>query len=524
MPIPWVGRDEEEPVITEPRLAPLRYATYGVLAALAGSGIGHLVAALTDPAASPVLAVGELVIDHTPTPVKDWAIAHVGTHDKALLVGSVLAGVLVLAALAGLAARHALRWGAGLLALLVAVALYAALSRPVVHAVDVLPGAVTGVVGLTVLAGLARLDAGTARIPDTATGVRADPSRRGVLLAAAAVTAVAAASGYAGRLVARSRSAIGDISLPRARSRAGPFPHGIDDRVSGITPLRTSDEDFYRVDTRLSLPIVDHDSWSLSIDGDVAHERSWSFEELLAMPLIERDITLTCVSNDVGGPYVGGARWLGVRLTDLLDDAGVGAEADQILSTDVDGMTISTPLALATDGRDAMIAVAMNGEPLPRAHGFPARMVVPGLYGFIGACKWIARMTLTTYADRSAYWTDRGWATHAPIKLASRIDTPSGLRLAAGRTFVGGVAWAQPVGVAKVEVQIDGGPWQRARLGPNAGNDYWRQWYLPWNAEPGSHQLASRAVDKDGHVQTAVRATPFPDGSSGIQKIVVTVG
>jgi DMSO/TMAO reductase YedYZ molybdopterin-dependent catalytic subunit len=499
----------------------LRFALYGVLAALAGTGAGHLVAALTDPAASPVLAVGELVIDHTPTHVKNWAIAHFGNHDKTILVGSVLVAVLVLAAVAGLLARRSLASGAGVLAVLVGIALYAALSRPVVHLADAWPGVVTGVVGLAVLAGLSRAERGAPLLPGTTVGDR--PSRRAVLLGAAGVTVAAAASGYAGRVIAHSREAIGNIRLPGPRSAAKPFPQGLDNRVPGITSFRTTVGDFYRVDTRLSLPIVSPDSWSLTVDGDVRREQSFSFDDLLAMPLIERDITLTCVSNDVGGPYVGGARWLGVRLTDLLDRAGVGDHADQILSTDVEGMTISTPLALATDGRDAMIAVGMNGAPLPRAHGFPARMVVPGLYGFVSACKWITRMTLTTYVDDTAYWTDRGWATHAPIKIASRIDTPSGLHVRAGRTFIGGIAWAQPVGVGKVEVQIDGGPWQPATLGPSAGNDYWRQWYLPWHAEPGSHQVASRATDKEGHVQTAVRATPFPDGSSGIQKLLVSV-
>jgi DMSO/TMAO reductase YedYZ molybdopterin-dependent catalytic subunit len=499
----------------------LRFALYGVLAALAGTGVGHLVAGLTDPAASPVLAVGELVIDHTPTPVKNWAIVHFGTHDKTLLVGSVLVGVLVLAAVAGLLARRSLRLGAGLLALLTVAALYAALSRPVVGVSDAVPGIVTGLVGLVVLAGLTRADHGDAVVPSTDLGVRM--SRRGVLLGAGGVAVVAAASGYAGRVIAHSRQAIGNISLPKPKSPAQPFPRGLDDKIPGITRLRTPTSQFYRVDTRLSLPIVDQDSWSLSIDGDVRREQAFSFDDLLGMPLIERDITLTCVSNDVGGPYVSGGRWLGVRLTDLLDRAGVGDRADQILSTDVDGMTISTPLDLATDGRDAMIAVGLNGGPLPRAHGFPARMVVPGLYGFISACKWITRMTLTTYDADTAYWTDRGWATDAPIKIASRIDTPNGVHVKAGRTFIGGIAWAQPVGVAKVEVQIDGGPWQQATLGPSAGNDYWRQWYLPWDAKAGSHQVASRATDKDGHVQTAVRATPFPAGSSGIQKLVVSV-
>jgi DMSO/TMAO reductase YedYZ molybdopterin-dependent catalytic subunit len=503
----------------------LRFALYGVLAALAGTGVGHLVAALTEPASSPVLAVGEVVIDHTPTPLKNWAISHFGSNDKTVLVGSVLVGVLVLAAVAGLLARRAFRYGAALLVVLVAVALYAALSRPVVHLGDAVPGLVTGLVGLAVLWLLTRLDQGR---PATSAGhpaatAEAATGRRAVLLASAGVAAVAAAGGYAGRVIAHARQAIGDIALPRPASAAPAFPQGLDQKVRGITPFRTTTDAFYRVDTRLSLPIVDADSWSLTIDGDVGREQAFTFDDLLAMPLIERDITLTCVSNDIGGPYVSGARWLGVRLTDLLDRARVGGTADQILSTDVDGMTISTPLALATDGRDAMIALGMNGGPLPRAHGFPARMMVPGLYGFISACKWISRMTLTTYDEHTAYWTDRGWDTPAPIKIASRIDTPGGLHVKAGRTIVGGVAWAQPVGVERVEVQIDGGRWQRATLGPSAGNDYWRQWYLPWDAKPGSHQLACRATDRQGNVQTPARATPFPDGASGIQRLVVAV-
>ena len=268
------------------------------------------------------------------------------------------------------------------------------------------------------------------------------------------------------------------------------------------------------------------DDWTLTIDGDVEQEVRLTFDELAAMPLIERDITLTCVSNDVGGGYVGAARWRGVRLTDLLDRAGIDATgADQILSTDVDGMTISTPLDLATDGRDAMIALGMNGEALPREHGFPARMVVPGLYGFVSATKWITRMTLTTYAEQEAYWTERDWAVDAPIKTSSRIDTPRPLStIDPGRTVIGGVAWAQHAGgIERVEVRVDGGAWQEARLGPDGGQDYWRQWYLPWTAEKGQHSLAVRAVNGRDEQQTAARATPFPNGSSGVQQIVVTV-
>jgi DMSO/TMAO reductase YedYZ molybdopterin-dependent catalytic subunit len=520
-------RDERLRVLTK-----LRYALFGVLSALAGMGAGHLVASLTEPESSPVLAVGSAVIDHTPTPVKNWAIAHFGTHDKTILVGSVMVVVLLLAAVAGLLARRALRWGAGLLVLLVAVAVYFALTRPVVHPVDALPGVVTAVVGVAALCLLTRLDR-PSLVEDPS--VVDDPSvversrdhassRRGVLVGAGAIAVLAAASGYAGRAVAHSRAAIGNITLPRPRSPAGAFPRGLDAQIPGITPFRTTPTDFYRVDTRLSLPIVDHSSWELILDGDVKRSQSFSYDDLLAMPMIERDITLTCVSNDIGGPYIGGARWLGVPLKALLDRAGVGTTADQILSTDVDGMTISTPLALATDGRDAMIAVGMNGAPLPREHGFPARMVVPGLYGFISACKWINRMTLTTYDADTAYWTERGWSEQAPIKVESRIDTPRGLqRLHAGKTHIGGIAWAQPVGVGQVEVKVDGGPWQKATLGPSAGNDYWRQWFLTWDATPGQHQIASRTTDKHGVVQTAVRTTPFPNGASGIQKIVVSV-
>jgi hypothetical protein len=222
---------------------------------------------------------------------------------------------------------------------------------------------------------------------------------------------------------------------------------------------------------------------------------------------------------------VGAARWLGVPLRDVLDRAGIDStKADQILSTAVDGFTISTPLAVALDGRSSLVAFGMNGEPLPREHGFPVRLVTPGLYGFVGCTKWLNRLTLTSYDDREAYWTKRKWAIDAPIKLSSRVDTPRPLStIRSGATIIGGVAWAQPDGVAEVEVRVDGGEWQQARLGPDAGVDYWRQWYLPWKPEKGSHMVAVRATNRQGETQTSTRATPFPDGSSGIQEVVVNV-
>jgi len=331
--------------------------------------------------------------------------------------------------------------------------------------------------------------------------------------------------GVAGQWITTVRTRISDVVIPDPAQKAASFPQGLEAEYDGITPLRTANADFYRVDTRLTVPTVGVDDWTLTIDGDVDKELSFTFDELAAMPLVERDITLTCVSNEVGGQYVGGARWTGVPLADVLAKAGIDAtKADQILSTDVDGMTISTPLEVATDGRDTMVAIAMNGEPLPREHGFPARLVTPGIYGFVGATKWLTKLTLTTYAEESAYWTDRDWATDAPIKISSRVDTPKPLStIDAGKTVIGGVAWAQTRGIAKVEVRIDGGDWQEAKLGPEVSVDYWRQWYLPWDAASGRHDLAVRATDQDGEVQTAERASPFPEGSSGVQEIAVLV-
>lgn len=498
----------------------LLYAGFGVLATLAGMAAGHVVAALLNPDASPVLAVGSTVIDLTPTPMKEWAIAHFGSNDKTVLVGSVVLGAVVLAAIGGLLARRRFALGAGVLGLLVALAGAAALARPAAGVLDLLPALVTAAVGVGALWWLTR----AAEAPVRAPGPGGGSSRRGVLIAAGALAVGAAVLGGAGQRIIGRRTNPADVTLPRPTDPAGPFPRGLEDKVRGISPFRTPPGDFYRVDTRLTLPIINLDGYELTIDGDVDQRQTFRYADLLAMDLMERDIALTCVSNDVGGPYVGGARWLGIPLKDLLDRAGVGSRADQILCTDVDGMTISVPLALALDGRDAMIAVGMDGAALPREHGFPVRMVVPGLYGFISACKWLTKMTLTTYDDATAYWTDRGWATNAPIKASSRIDTPQSFStIKAGDTFVGGVAWAQHDGIAGVDVRVDGGAWQPARLGPSAGNDYWRQWYLPWQATSGEHQLSVRATTKSGHVQATAKAMPFPDGASGLQQIVVRV-
>ena len=522
---------------TQPLADPRRprgiwYAAGTLLSAAAGAGAGHLVAGFVSPESSPVLAVGSTVIDATPTPVKEWAVSTFGTADKPILIGSVAIVTLLLAGAIGVVARNRRTLGLALLGALALASVVAATLRPAAGSVGILPGLVTALVGVAAASWfLGLLDRWGAADRDPASGAGADQTahedgrtdRRPVLVAAAGLGALAATGGALGQALTRGVSP-SSVILPPAAEALPALPRGLEGTMRGISSFRTPNAEFYRIDTALVIPRVGTEGWSLTIDGDVERPFEISYAELLRMPMVERDITLTCVSNEVGGPYVGGARWLGVRTKDLLERAGVRAGVDQILSHSTEGMTISTPIQALTDDRDALVAVAMNGEPLPRVHGFPARLVTPGLYGFVGATKWLTRMEATTYAAQTAYWTDRDWATDAPILTQSRIDTPRGLnRLDAGRVVIGGVAWAQHRGIQKVEVRVDGGPWQEARLGPDGGIDYWRQWYLPWDALPGRHELTVRATDLSGDVQPEQRTTPFPKGATGWHSVVVII-
>ena len=523
---------------TTPPTAPPRrprgrwYALGTLLSAAAGAGIGHLVAGFVSPGASPVLAVGSTVIDLTPTPVKEWAVAQFGTADKPILIGSVAIGTLLIAGAIGLVARAHRTLGLALLAALALTSVFAAVLRPASTSVDMIPGVVTALAGVGLASWyLGLLDRLGEAAADPLAGAGADHTahadgrsdRRHVLAAAAGLGVVAAAGGSLGQLLGRGASPEA-VALPAAAEALPPLPAGVENTVRGVSAFRTPAADFYRIDTALVIPRVSTDGWKLTIDGDVDRPYSLTFDELLAMPLVERDITLNCVSNEVGGPYISSARWLGVRTKDLLERVGIRPGVDQIFSHSTEGMTISTPVQALTDDREALVAVAMNGAPLPAVHGFPARLVTPGLYGFVGATKWLTRMQATTYQAASAYWTDRGWATDAPVLTQSRIDTPRGLnRLDAGRVVIGGVAWAQQRGIAKVEVRVDGNSWQEARLGPDAGIDYWRQWYLPWDALPGRHELTVRATDLEGNTQPEQKAPPFPKGATGWHSIVVII-
>lgn len=521
-------------------------AASGLLAGYTALAVGELAASLVRPQAGPVTVVGGAAIDQTPAWLKDYAIRTFGQNDKLVLQLGILATIGLLAALLGLFALRRRRTGSVGILLFGLVGAGAALTRPdSAGAGDVLPsllGAVAGALVLYVLIGRLNGANGTASTDPAPDGRAAGDTagqgtgwdRRGFLITAGVTALASTAAGALGRTLtgrsgqgaAASRTA---VKLPAPASAAAATPARAALRIPGISAFTTPNKDFYRVDTALVVPKVDADTWRLRIHGKgVPRPRTYTFQDLLDRPLIERNITLTCVSNEVGGPYVGNARWLGVRLADLLREAGVkapskGGPADQLVARSVDGMTLGTPVEDLLDGRDAMLAVGMNGEPLPFDHGFPVRMVVPGLYGYVSACKWIVDIELTTFDSYDPYWVKRKWARKAPIKTQARIDTPKPFAQAgAGTVMVAGVAWAQHRGVERVEVRVDDGPWQDAQLAEQDTTDTWRQWSYPWKTTPGGHNLTVRATDGTGQVQTEQRARTIPDGASGWHSVFVT--
>jgi DMSO/TMAO reductase YedYZ molybdopterin-dependent catalytic subunit len=502
--------------------ASARGAVAGLLAAGIALGVAQLVAGVLRPASSPVVVVGETAIDHTPPWLKNFAIQTFGANDKLALSIGILAVLAVYAVIVGVVASRRFRYGLIGIAIFAAIGLSAALTRPGAQATDVLPtliGAGGAVAAMWVL--LARPPAPGAEVPS---GL----DRRRFLINGVAAVGVASGAGLGGWFLAQRfnvAAARSGVRLPTAKKPASQLPAGVDFRVPGLAPFITSDAAFYRVDTAILVPQVPPHRWRLRIHGMVQREVEIDFAELLRLPLIEDYITLCCVSNPVGGPYIGNARWLGAKLAPLLRRAGIRAGADQLLCTSTDGFTSGTPVQIVMDGRDALLAVGMNGQPLPVAHGFPARLVVPGLYGYVSATKWITDIEVTTYAARTAYWAQRGWAARGPIKTESRIDVPgTGTQIPPGRTTIAGVAWAQHKGIDAVEVRIDDRPWQSARLAAVPGIDTWRQWIAHWDASLGRHRIQARATDATGYTQTAAIAPPEPNGASGYPTITVQVG
>nr|WP_107407637.1 molybdopterin-dependent oxidoreductase [Streptomyces griseus] len=505
--------------------------------------VAELVAAAVRPEAGPVTAVGGAVIDRTPPAVKDFAVRNFGTSDKLVLQVGILVLLAVFAMAVGVLALRHRRSGAAAVLVFGVIGAVAAAGRPEGRPSDALPSAVGAVVAagvLYLLAGRLTSAPSSASVPSPAAGVpdggrQGSFDRRGFVIAATTAAAASAGAGFLGRRLTASglagaAASRGEVGLPSPASPAPATPPGADLGIRGLSSFVTPNKDFYRVDTALVVPRVDAGTWRLRIHGKgVERPLTVGFQDLLRRELVERDITLTCVSNEVGGPYVGNARWIGVRLADLLREAGVrppsdGGPADQIVARSVDGMTIGTPVETVMDGRDALLAVGMNGEPLPFEHGFPVRMVVPGLYGYVSACKWIRDIELTTFDAYDAYWVERDWAAQAPVKTESRIDTPRPFASpTAGKVPVAGVAWAQHRGISRVEVRVDGGEWHTARLAADAGRDTWRQWVWEWPATSGHHTLEVRATDGTGATQTGKRVGTVPDGATGWHSVVVDV-
>lgn len=504
-------------------------AAAGVASVALGAGVGELVAAILAPEASPFVAVGSMLIDLAPSWAKDAAIALFGTADKVALLIGIAIVLLAVAGAAGVLEARRPPWGRVLFGVLGVVGVVAAMTRANAPMLAFAPPAIAAVASVIALQFLVQ------RLPDAAEPAKPGrPAKAegidrrrflGWAGGAAVIGTLAAVGGYALQAGSRAVTAIRDtIALPTPAATAE-VPSGAELDIDGLAPVVTPNAQFYRIDTALAVPAVDPDTWRLRIHGMVDHVVTLSWDELLALPLEESITTLACVSNEVGGGLIGNAVWLGYPIRELLARAKPSAAADMVLSRSVDGFTASTPLAVLQDDRNAILAVGMNGEPLPPEHGFPVRMVVPGLYGYVSATKWVVDLEVTRFDAASAYWTDRGWSAMGPIKLQSRIDVPrTGQPLSAGAVTVAGVAWHQHVGIAGVEVQVDDGPWQPATLAEAISIDTWVQWRFDWDAEPGTHTLRVRATGADGEVQTDDVQGVVPDGATGRHERTVTVG
>jgi DMSO/TMAO reductase YedYZ molybdopterin-dependent catalytic subunit len=508
------------------RLSKSVAALIGVLSLVAALAAGHLIAAFIGLNASPFFAVGNTAIDLTPLPLKNFAVETFGTKDKLVLLAGMAVVMVLLAAVAGVLSRREPLPGQIVIGLFGVVGILAVYNRPDLGQISVLAPVVSLLAGVIVFSRLHRMalaqvstETGNA---DTVQGT----NRRTFLLTGAGVAVGAGVVGLAGQVIgsskdaATSRAAVGKLVPART---APAIPADADFAKLGTPPFITPAQDFYRVDTALVVPQVRTEDWSLRIHGMVGREVTFSYSDIRSRPLVARPVTLTCVSNEVGGQYISTADFIGVDLADLLNEAGVKAGAEQMLATSVDGWTSGTPVSAALDPqRGAMLAIGANGDPLPIDHGFPARLVIPGLYGYVSATKWVTDLEITTWSARQAYWLQRGWGEQGPIKTESRIDTPSGFaNVTAGKVRVAGTAWAQHTGIAKVEVRLDKGLWQEATLSREVSKDTWRMWWLEVDVPKGTHQLFVRATDQSGYTQTEARAGTVPDGATGWHSVTV---
>ncbi|MEC3916639.1 molybdopterin-dependent oxidoreductase [Nocardia sp. CDC160] len=498
----------------------------GIVAGGVTLGVAELLSVLVSPDSTPLQAVGAWIVDHTPDGFREWVIGLVGTNDKLLLFVSMGVVAFVLAGVAGVVERERRPLGSVLFAVFGLLSILAALGRPNAAWTWALPSL------LGVIAGILLLRSLTEKITRLDAGAGADMSveRRQVMRGLLVAGGAALVGGVAGRLIGlRSRDVSAeraDVQLPTPSEPEPSVEPGADLKIPGLTPYVTSNSDFYRIDTALTVPQVSKDDWSLRIHGMVDREIRLTYADLAAKTPIERLVTLACVSNPVGGDLISNARWLGYPLKDLIEAAGPHPDADMVLSRSVDGFTAGSPLAVLTDGRDAMLAVGMNGEPLPTAHGYPARLVVPGLYGYVSATKWVSELEITRFDRAEAFWTKRGWSAYGPIKTECRIDVPRGHgTMPPGTITIAGVAWAQHRGIKGVEVRIDQGDWQPARLAVAPSIDTWVQWSFDWNATAsGPHTIWARATDGTGETQTDKQQDVVPDGATGYPSLTVRIG
>jgi len=507
-------------------------ALVGLIAAASTLALAEVAALFLAPAASPLLAVGSLVIDLVPAWLKNLVIGLFGTGDKVVLLVTLGIVVAVLAAAIGILEYRRPPFGIVGLVLVGGIATFAVITRAdasTIWAVPTVLGMVLGVVVLRVAVDRLHRWAAAESSGSPREFSDAGVSRRGFFVMLGVTGAAAAVAGVAARAMNAGTTAVNAVraalKLPAPAVAAPPIPAGADLGISGVAPLVSPNAEFYRIDTALQVPVINADEWKLRITGMVENEIEVTFAELLALPLVETYVTLMCVSNEVGGYLTGNAKWLGYPIRDLLARAKPTKGADVVLSTSQDGFTATTPLEVLQDeGRDSLLAVGMNDEPLPVEHGFPVRMVVPGLYGYVSATKWVVELKVSTFAKESAYWTDRGWSAKGPVKTSSRIDVPAfGDSLEPGTVAIAGVAWAQHTGIDKVEVRIDNDPWQEATLAEAISADTWRQWFIEWTATSGDHTLEVRATDASGFTQTEKRVDVIPDGAEGWHTIQVRV-
>ena len=496
----------------------------GVVAGAAGLATSYFAAMVLGIRSSPVVAVAEVVIKHTPGALAERAIQALGHKDKPVLVTVILVLLAVLFAVVGRLARRAWWQALLLLAVIGAIGAYAASQQHNAGPQEYLPilvGFVTWLICLSILADNLRASERRDAL-EAAPAAGTTAKRRGFLVGAGVMLAASIGVGVLGRVLGAGRRKVEEArALLRLPGVTEPVPpDGVSVGLKGIAPWESDAAGFYQVHTAIVPPAIEPKSWRLRIHGMVDKELTLTYDDLMARQVTEAWVTLNCVSNPVGGPLIGNAWWSGVRLADLLAEVGVSGDADAVLQTSDDGWTCGTPLAALTDGRDAMLTVAMNGEPLPIEHGFPVRTLVPGLYGYVSACKWVVDMEVTRFDKISAYWTERGWAELGPVKMSSRIDVPRrGDEVGAGETRVGGVAWSQHTGISAVEVSLDGGAWESAELGNAETIDSWAQWSTTLTVEKGDHTLRVRATDDDGLVQTGAVADVLPDGATGWHEV-----